>query len=81
MRRFSQAKNPPSFKEGSLSPSSKCHATSSQGEAGEVIQRVLLLYVNPFLTSPRRADYFEVALRFWIGAAAPPSRRGDFLPA
>jgi hypothetical protein len=30
------------------------------------------------MTSPRRADGYEVALHFLIGAAAPPRQEGEF---
>jgi len=45
------------LKEGSLSPLRKMQRYLSQGEAGEVINTV-----NRCPTSPRRADYYEVAL-------------------
>ena len=66
--------NIPSFKEGSLSPLRKMQRYLSQGEAGEVITRSPVV-----LTSPRRADYYKVALHFLDRRGCPSLRRG-YLP-
>jgi len=56
--------NIPSFKEGSLSPLRKMQRYLSQGEAGRSFNGCSSLVRTRCMTSPRRADYVEVALHF-----------------